>query len=170
MINETYKNVLFGVASLAMVLASISHSKNITENLKMSEDYYHGFNFSLIVTCLFVNVCLGIFSFFILGNMNDYIHRMCVNLIGAGQKLRVLALLILLSMIPYAAANFGCFVIHSEVSEIEKKLAIISLIVVCLQVFHLFSIHLLHPDIFGLKWIKRMRDYDKDNQEKIVFL
>lgn len=170
MINETYKNVLFGVATTFMMLASVKHSKYITENLDEAEKYYHGYNFGVIVTCLFSNVCLGIFSFFILGNLNDFIHKMCVNLIGACQKLRVLAILMILSLGFYSASNFSCFTVRSINSNINSKLIMSSIIVVISQSIHLFSIQLLHPDMFGFRWAKKVRDCYKNNKKLIAFI
>lgn len=170
MLNETYKNVLFGVATIVMLLSSIKHSKYITEDLIQAEEYYHGFKFGIVITCLFANVCLGIFSFFILGNLNDFIHKMCVNLIGASQKLRVLGILMLLSLGFYSACNFSCYMVRSDISKIGLRLAITSFIVTLAQCCHIITIHLLHPDLFCLGWAKRTREYDKSSAQRIVFI
>jgi hypothetical protein len=83
MIHETYRNAFFGIASILMLVASIKHSEYITNNTDVSGEYYSGLSFGILVTCLFANICLGIFSLFILGNLNDFIVKMAVNLIGA---------------------------------------------------------------------------------------
>lgn len=169
MINETYRNVLFGVASISMLFGSIKHSEYLTGNIEVAEKYYYGMNLGLVITCLFVNVCLGIFSIFILGNLNDFMHRMCVNLIGAGQKLRVLAILMLASMICYSGVSLACFMHSVYLSQVERKMAVASTVVILLQMFHLLSIHLLHPDVFGLKWRREVEEYDKGHS-RVVFL
>lgn len=170
MINETYRNVLFGTVSIVMLFGSIKHSEYLTGNMDIAEKYYYGMNLGLVITCLFANVCLGIFSIFILGNLNDFMHRMCVNLIGAGQKLRVLAILMLISMALYSAVNFTCLMHSVHLSQIERKMVTISAIVVLLQLLHLLSIYLLHSDVFGLKWMGEVQDYDKGRKSRVVFL
>lgn len=170
MINETYKNVLFGIASMSMMLASIAHSKSIADNLQMAEEYYFLFNFGVVITCLFANICLGIFSFFILGNLNDFIHKMCLNLVGACQKLRVLAFLMVINTSIYIFSNLLCFFHSLCLSNIEKNMAQISAINVILQTLHIYSIHLLHPDILGIKWLRKIKEYDRGNHSNYYYL
>lgn len=170
MINETYINVLFGTASIFMLFGSIKHSEYLTNNMDVAEEYYYGMNLGIVITCLFVNVCLGIFSMFILGNLNDFMHKMCINLIGAGQKLRVLAILMLVSMVCYSGVNLASFMHSVYLSQMERKMAVVSMVVVLLQLFHLLSIHLLHPDVFGLRWIREVKSYDQGHKSRVVFL
>lgn len=170
MIHETYRNVLFGAASVLMLLATIKHSEYITSNIDISEEYYSGLSFAVLVTCLFVNICLGIFSLFILGNLNDFIERMSVNLIGAYQKIRVLAILMVLSTIFYLASNLICFFKAYVLTSLEKKMVMISSAVVIFQLFHVFSAYLIHPDLFGFGWRKEVNMYDQGGYSRNVFV
>ena len=147
-----------------MLLGSIKHSEYISDNVKISESYYFSFTIGIIITCLFANICLGIFSLFILGNLCDYIQRMSVNLIGARQKLRILAILLLISFMYYTATNVICFMNAIVILNIEKKMAITSLIVSMLQVVNIMTINLIHPDVFGIKWIKEVRSFDREKK------
>lgn len=170
MIDESYGNVFFGLISIFMLLGSIKHSEYISDNVGLSEDYYFSFNIGIIITCLFANICLGIFSLFILGNLCDFIQKMTINLIGARQKLRVLGILIFITFLFYSGSNLVCFFHSLVLSSLEKKMAITSLTVAILQVTTIFSIHLIHPDIFGLVWRKRVSTYDQGEFCRKVYL
>ncbi|ELA41011.1 uncharacterized protein VICG_01970 [Vittaforma corneae ATCC 50505] len=170
MINENYGNVIFGLASISMLLGSIKHSEYISDNVELSEQYYFSFNIGIVITCLFANICLGIFALFILGNLCDFIQKMTVNLIGARQKLRVLAVLIFISFVFYSGSNTVCFMKSFVLSAVERKMAINSLIVSILQLVNMVAIHMVHPDVFGLKWIKEVREYDRNEKLKVTYL
>lgn len=170
MINENYGNAFFGVMSVSTLLASITHSEYITDNVKISKEYYFGALTGIVITCLFTNICLGIFSLFVLGNLSDYIQKMTVNLIGARQKLRVLAILIFMSFVFYTGANLLSFARKMSLDNVETKLAIIGMAVSVLQIFHIFSIHLIHPDVFGLKYLSKMKSYDKYKKSRVFYI
>jgi hypothetical protein len=170
MINETYKNVFFGFSSVFLLFATIKHSEYISNNIQSSEDFYFGFAFSLTITCLFVNICLGIFSLFILGNLNDYIEQMSVNLIGAYQKMRVLAILTVFSLITYSSCNLICFVNSIFITSLEQKMLYVTVIVIVFQVSHLISMYSIHPDLYGLKLNKELKDYDKGELLRSEFI
>jgi len=170
MINENYGNALFGFVGVATLLASIKHSEYISDNVSLSEQYYVGASMGVVITCLFANICLGIFSLFILGNLSDYIQRMTVNLIGARQKLRVLAILVLLSFFFYTSANVICFIRCMRLVGIERKMAFNSLTVSVLQLVHIFSIHLIHPDVFGFKLRSDLNEFDQCKKSKVYYI
>lgn len=170
MINENYGNVVFGLASLSMLLGSIKHSEYISDNVELSEQYYFGINIGIVITCLFANICLGIFALFILGNLCDFVQRMTVNLIGARQKLRVLAILVFASFVFYSGSNAVCFAHSVVLSSIERKMAINSLIVSVLQLACILAVHMVHPDVFGLGWVREVRRHDRGEKIKVAYL
>ncbi|KAM0681779.1 hypothetical protein GINT2_000296 [Glugoides intestinalis] len=167
MINENHGNLFFGMASVGMLLASIKHSEYISENLALTEEFYFASCFGIVVTCLFVNICLGIFALFVVGNLCDYIQQMAINLIGSRQKLRILAILIAVCFVFYSPTILLCFMRSIVLSSFEKKVVFISFLVSALQLCTLFSISLIHPDIFGLKWRREVREYQK---AKVIYL
>lgn len=83
------KNSLFSIATVGVLAASIINSGTIIENIKRAERMLPTPSLEIIMTTLFINVCLMVFALLILGNLNDYILYRIVNLIGAYQKLRV---------------------------------------------------------------------------------
>lgn len=170
MISETYKNAFFGAVSICLILATIKHSEYITNNIDIAEKYYFGSTFGILVTCLFVNMCLGIFSLFILGNLNDFIEHMSVNLIGAYQKMRVLSILMLLSTFLYSFSNFTCFLHAVILTNLEKKMASLSLLVTFVQIAHITSMNMIHPDLFGLKLRKDIAAFDRGELSRHAFV
>lgn len=149
------------MTSVGMLLASIKHSEYIYANLLLAEEFYFASCFGIVITCLFVNICLGIFALFIVGNLCDYIQQMAINLIGARQKLRILAILLALCFVFYSSTISFCFMRSVVLSSFERKIAFISFLVSALQLSTLFAISLIHPDIFGLKWRREIREYRK---------
>ncbi len=161
MINENHGNVFFGMASVGMLLASIKHSEYISENLVLTDKFYFASCFGIVVTCLFVNICLGIFALFVVGNLCDYIQQMAINLIGPRQKLRILAILLSICFFFYSSTITFCFMRSIVLSSFERKIVFIGFLVSALQLCTLFSISLIHPDVFGLKLRREIREYRK---------
>lgn len=170
MIHEAYRNVFFGVASISLLVGSIKHSEYISNNIDVSGEYYSGLSFAILVTCLFVNICLCIFSLFILGNLNDFIGRMAVNLIGAYQKIRVLAILMITSTVFYLSSNMICFFKAYVLTSLERKMVFVSTTVIALQVLHLFSMYLIHPDLLGFGWKKELKEFNQGRYSRSAFV
>jgi hypothetical protein len=89
--NVTLKNCSFGILILFLLIASINHTNYITENTENSDKIYYGALYPIVVSCLFIDIALVIFSLTILGNLNDFILKRIPNLIGACQKLRIVS-------------------------------------------------------------------------------
>lgn len=170
MISETYRNVFFGAASISLLLAAIKHSEYISNNIDIAEEYYFGITFVIVATCLFLNICLAIFSLFILGNLNDFIERMSLNLIGAYQKMRVLAILSVLSFIFFSFSSSICFYNAIFLNSLERKMIIVSVLVTVLQLIHILSMNAIHPDLFLFKWRKELKDFDNGDFARNSFI
>lgn len=170
MINEGYRNAFFGAASIAMLLSSIKHSEYIYNNLSDSLKYYSKINFTVTVTFLFVNICLGIFALFIVGNLNDFFARMSLNLIGSCQKIRVLAILMTISCVCYTGSSSASFISSIFENKTDRYLSLLGCLVSVSQILHLVSMNCIHPDLFGLKWKKQVKDFDAGRLSREYFL
>lgn len=96
MINETFKNVFFAISNILLLLVSLKQSGYVANHSESAEKLYGGLLFGSVITLLFVNFCLFIFAMFILMNLNDFILKRCLNLIGAHQKLRIVGALVVI--------------------------------------------------------------------------
>lgn len=170
MLNENHANLLFAFSTIALLLTSIRHSECISDDIHASEAFYFGPNIGIILTCLFSNICLGIFGLFIVGNLCDFIQQMALNLIGARQKLRILAILVSVSFVFYSASTFISLAANPNLSKKSTRLLSIGLLVMLFQVLELVSIKILHPDVFGLKWISEVREYDRGEKLRVFYL
>ena len=94
MIHEVYTNVLFGVSSMIFLTASLVQTNYIADHIKVSEIIFHGPFLGIILACLLADVAILIFALAILGNLYDFIAKGCINLIGAGQKLRAVSVIL----------------------------------------------------------------------------
>lgn len=170
MLHEAFKNFLFGITSFIMIISSVEHSLYIVDNFDEAYEYYFLYGLTIVITCLFVNVCLGIFSLFILGNLNDFLHKMCVNLVGAQQKLKILAILMVINCLFFLISNVLSFLYSIKTSSFIEQIIFVGIVVFIMQVLHIISIESLHPDLFGKKWRKRLETYENKTNNRTVII
>lgn len=170
MIHEIVKNFMFGIISLVNLFMSVRYSSYLIDHYGEVLRFYYSYDFTLVVTCLFVNVCLCIFALFILGNLNDFLHRMSVNLIGAYQKLKVLAVLMMLNTSAFGIGNIHALLGTFSNTKFVKKLTFMIIVQFVIQVLHILSIYSLHPDLFGKGWRERLKRYETNEHNRTITL
>lgn len=87
--NETTKNGLFGISIILLLISFIVTGKTIVLNLHFAERIYPSPGLSILLVSLMGSLGIAIFGLFILGDLNDFMLKRRVNLIGSEQKLQI---------------------------------------------------------------------------------
>lgn len=89
--NETIKNTMFGMGNIFLLISVVSFSERLASNTTTSRHLYTGHCIEAILFSILGSIGLVVFGLLILGNLNDFVLRRCVNLIGAAQKLQIVS-------------------------------------------------------------------------------
>ncbi len=171
MLINSIKNAIFSFACIGLIGSSIAFNIIITNNIEIAEKLYFGGNLSLIITSIFANLCLGVFGILILGNLNDFVLYRILNLIGAYQKLKILAILVITNTTLYLISGLYC---HLKLLNVYSKNNLlfftVFVLVFLFESFLLFSINSIHPDLLGLKWMRDLKAYDNGEYHNVYFI
>ncbi len=80
------------------------------------------------------------------------------------------AILLSLSMCVYTSTTFLCFLRALKLSQVERKMTAVSFAVGASQALSLVAINLIHPDVYGRKWRKEMKEYDSGKKMRIFYV
>lgn len=147
---------LFSLLNYAILGAKIS---NIGENTSI------GTIFSIKVInvfyiCLIIFIGVRFFAFFIGRDLNDLLLHRSLNSGGTRIKLRVLAILILIEMLVFG--TYFIYILYLF-NILHDNTARCILILICtshiLNIFNLYMINYIHPDLCGFKYKNRVNNY-----------
>jgi len=86
---ESHNNTLFTFTCFMLLISTLHHSYWITNKTEISSFFYPSYFYRIILSSLFVNFGLVVFSFFIIMNLNDFFLKRCLNRVGVTQKLKI---------------------------------------------------------------------------------
>ncbi|OQS54292.1 hypothetical protein EHP00_1124 [Ecytonucleospora hepatopenaei] len=153
---ETTKTAIFGIAVICFMVVNAKTTIFMTEKNAHITQYYDAVSLTVVVTGLFVNFWIGFFGLFIIMAFNNFLTRNLANVIGAYEKIKIVAGLTLVNATAMAFVNISSF-FNVRINQINKELVYWFLAVFLSQAFFLYSCWLVHPDIFNKKF-KKFKD------------
>ncbi|KAI4291494.1 hypothetical protein PAPHI01_0768 [Pancytospora philotis] len=148
----TLKNAVYGIANIVFIFLCIRHSICISKDTDAAGRIYPGNSFAYIITSLFINLCLVLFGLLILMNLNDFLLRRLLNLIGAYRKLRIYAFLLFVNLCFYGSINGYCFAqLLPRLSGYQAEMLLWSCCVTLSALLLLTAIYSIHPDLLGAR-------------------